>query len=665
MAVTVEGQVSFSRVGTNPELGRVDFIAAAADINGDGRDDIVAGGLAEYRDTGAPDDRFTKAPLHILVGKEDGGFAHAPELVEGTIEARNAHVVVADFNSDSRADLAVFDGGVYVNEESVGYGNPPQLWLSDNDGVLRPSEGLADAVRAEHALRPPAGKGLSAPADLHLKSVTSGDIDGDGDIDLWVDSIGGKNVSSHFMVNNGDGTFTVDEARAPHELRHNPSPEYWYHLEGRLVDLDNDGDIDLSLGQSRGNTPDVINQYSIVLVNDGTGHYLTRIELPHPAFNEGYTSVTGQTHFDVNSDGFQDLLLVHTRNNDALSDVLPFTGRYIQVLINDSGTSFVDETSTRMGDQSATTSEYDSDGDPLYNAGHLVTYDVDRDGCADLVVSKNWNNIRTESPLVYRNDGSGRLRAMSPVPFAETDRYFGWEAVPADVNGDTVVDFVVPQHDNGPDSVLLFNDGTGHYPTRFELPHPSFNEGYTRVFGIVDFDLNEDSAGDMLMLHVRNDVDGGWSGRYIQALLSTDGGTAFVDETSTWVSDQSATTPRINQDGDQLFNLGQLRVHDVDLDGCEDLVVFAARAHIRVESPLVYRNNGSGQFQAMSPEPFAGDDEYFGRHAVSADVNGDAVIDFVVPHHNEGPDEEWGTDDDFTTFITLVNTTSPQPVRCE
>ena len=413
MAVTVEGQVSFSRVSTNPELGRFDFIAAAADINGDGRDDIVAGGLTEYRDTGAPDDRFTKAPLHIFVGKEDGGFAHAPELVEGTIEARNAYVVVADLNSDSRADLAVFDGGVYVNEESVGYGNPPQLWLSDNDGVLRPSEGLADAVRAEHALRPPAGKGLSAPADLHLKSVTSGDIDGDGDIDLWVDSIGGKNVSSHFMVNNGDGTFTVDEERAPTALRYNP-PESWYHLEGRLVDLDNDGDLDLSLGQNRDAHPSTRNEYSIVLLNDGTGHYPARIELPRPAFNEGYTSVAGQTHLDVNSDGFQDVLFVHPRNNDALPDVLPFTGRYIQVLVNDGGTSFVDETSTRMGDQSAITSEYDSDGFPLHNDGDLGTYDVDRDGCADLVVSKSWGRIRTESPMVYRNNGSGQFEAMDP-----------------------------------------------------------------------------------------------------------------------------------------------------------------------------------------------------------------------------------------------------------
>ena len=71
------------------------------------------------------------------------------------------------------------------------------------------------------------------PADLHLKSATSGDIDGDGDIDLWVDSIGGANVSSHFLVNNGDGTFTVDEARAPAALRHNPLESWWECSWGR------------------------------------------------------------------------------------------------------------------------------------------------------------------------------------------------------------------------------------------------------------------------------------------------------------------------------------------------------------------------------------------------------------------------------------------------
>ena len=476
---------TFERVATDPERGEMDYIFAVADFNNDGRDDIVAGDMVEPRGDFMPEDRLTKVPLHVFLGEEDGTFRHAADLVGGPIEAHAAVVVAADFNNDGQPDLAVFDHGAYVDtfdhgigSFGLGFGNPPQLFLSDLNSVLQPSDALAEAVRVEHERRdPPFNAPLaSGPSDLHLKAATAGDIDGDGDLDMWVESAGGANVTNHFMVNNDQGvSWSVDINRASSDVLRNQSlsDRPWRYHEGALLDVDHDDDPDLVAGQLR---------------------------------------------------------------------------------------------------------------------------DTDRD-----------------------------------------DQF----------------------------SVLLFNDGTGHYPTRFELPHPSFNEGYTRVFGIVDFDLNEDSAGDMLMLHVRNDVDGGWSGRYIQALLSTDGGTAFVDETSTWVSDQSATTPWINQDGDQLYNLGQLRMHDVDLDGCEDLVVFAGRAHIRVESPLVYRNNGSGQFQAMSPEPFAGDDDYFGRHAVSADVNGDAVIDFVVPHHNEGPDEEWGTDDDFTTFITLVNTTSPQPVRCE
>ena len=185
-------------------------------------------------------------------------------------------------------------------------------------------------------------------------------------------------------------------------------------------------------------------------MNDGTGHYPARIELPHPAFYDGYTSVQRLTHFDVNSDGFQDLLLLHDRNDDTFPNVLYFTGRYIQVLVNRGGSSFDDETPGRMGDQSATTPERDPDGEPLHNAATPRMHDVDRDGCADLVM---WGNpyVRTESPLAYLNDGSGRFQAASPVPFAGSDHYFGFNAVPADVNGDMAIDFVAPEANPGPD----------------------------------------------------------------------------------------------------------------------------------------------------------------------------------------------------------------------
>ena len=62
--------------------------------------------------------------------------------------------------------------------------------------------------------------------------------------------------------------------------------------------------------------------------------------------------------------------------------------------------------------------------------------------------------------------------------------------------------------------------------------------------------------------------------------------------------------------------------------------------------------------------PFARSDRYFGRNAVPTDVNGDAAVDFVVPQHNNGPDDRDGTADDFTTLVTLLNTTPAGPVRC-
>ena len=447
-------RITFSRVVTDPGLGNLEFVHAVADLNGDGRDDILAGGADGSGVT--PEDRITKkTTLQVLVSEGDGSLRHAPELVEGTIDVCNAVVVADDFNGDTRPDLAVFDAGVYVFAHSLGYGNPPQLFLSSPDGRLRPSNALADAVRREHELRP--NPDYSGPDDLHLKSATSGDIDGDGDIDLWVDSIGGANVSSHFMVNNGDGTFTLDEARAPPALRYNP-PEAWSLHEGHLVDLDNDGDMDLALGQNRGTSPRTINQSSIVLINDGTGHYPARIELPRPAFADGYTSVIGQTHFDVNSDGLRDLLLVHVRNDDGPPSVVPWTGRYIQVLINDStpslllrrrrAMSFVDETSTWMGSQRSTTPERNAAGEPLYNAAEPRMHDVDRDGCADLVMVRG-SALSTQAPLIYRNNGSGQFQAIAPEePFAGTSQLI----VPADLNGDGVIDFVYPQHHNGPDN---------------------------------------------------------------------------------------------------------------------------------------------------------------------------------------------------------------------
>ena len=266
-------------------------------------------------------------------------------------------------------------------------------------------------------------------------------------MDLWVESTGGNNVNSHFIVNNGDGTFRVDTERASRELLHNPPPEFWRHHSGHLVDLDNDGDLDLALGQIRDGHARNIKQSSIVLVNDGNGHYPSRVILPRPRFNGAFTQVPGLTHFDVNEDGFEDLLLLHQRNDDGPSGVIPWTGRYIQILVNRGELSFGDETRTWIGNQGYSRPQRLPDRSLLHGGAEPVLRDINRDGCLDLVMTRNRGPVRRQTPLVYRNNGSGQFRRMAPAPLVGSDRQLGENAMPADVNGDGVTDIVFATFD--------------------------------------------------------------------------------------------------------------------------------------------------------------------------------------------------------------------------
>ena len=95
---------------------------------------------------------------------------------------------------------------------------------------------------------------------------------------------------------------------------------------------------------------------------------------------------------------------------------------------------------------------------------------------------------------------------------------------------------------------------------------------------------------------------------------------------------------------------------DINRDGCLDILVVENWAPITPQSPLAYRNNGSGQFRQMAPDLFvevAAGSFPAGSGFRAADVNGDGVVDLVNTEFY-----------DPASIVALVNTTRRRATRC-
>ena len=374
--------LSFAPAVTYSSKGNGAKSAAVADLNGDGKPDMV---VANQCTTGTQGSGCTNyaGSLGVLLGNGDGTFQAAVTYRSGMYDATS--VAVADVNGDGRPDLVVTNFCSNSNCNPAGTPTVGVL-LGNGNGTFQTAVTYS----------------LTGYAPL---SVVVADVNGDGKPDLVV-SIYCASLSNcnpfgpgavDVLLGNGDGTFQAAVAYG----------SGGFAAESVAVaDVNGDGKPDIVVTNCGSNT-NCTNGTVGVLLGDGNGTFQTAVS--YSASARAYSAAVA----DVNGDGKPDLIVANTNGVDIL-------------LGNGDGTF-----------QAAGT--YGSGGSA---AQWVAVADVSGDGKPDLVVVNNCGagNCTNGNVGVLLGNGDGTFQTA--VTYGSAG--YGTDSVAvADVNGDGKPDLLV------------------------------------------------------------------------------------------------------------------------------------------------------------------------------------------------------------------------------
>ncbi len=304
-------------------------------------------------------------------------------------------------------------------------------------------------------------------------------------------------------------------------------------MDAELVDLDNDGDLDLAVATEMG--------HNKILFNLGGGRFDDRSMLLPPRMLDSEDIAAA----DFTGDGKIDLIFVSedTQHNEYYvaidngyedrSELFPVKGTSNAVdaadidndgdldviignkgqnrlLLNDGSGTFIDATATNYPERNDTTQD-------------VEFADIDNDGDPDIVIANEDDNrlLINNGKGVFTDESDDRLPLRSAN--AEVTR----EADFADIDGDGDLDLYfanTPWADNADTrDRILINDGTGTFTDQSESRLP------TAPHTSIDIDFADiDNDGDLDAVVARF-LPGGLT------VLINDGSGRFRDETPAWV----------------------------------------------------------------------------------------------------------------------------------
>ena len=599
-----KGDGTFQPVVTYDSGGYGAFSVAVADVNGDGKPDLLVANVCA-------NSNCTNGGVGVLLGNGDGTFQAAMSYASGGKDAYS--VAVEDVNGDSKPDLLVTN---YCADSNCSTDGSVGVLLGNGDGTFRAAVTY--------------GSG-----GFHTVSVAVGDVNGDGKPDLLVTNNCVDQELRDWERGRAAGQWEWDVPGGG-DLRHGRRgtrvrgaggcERGWQAgLAGSERDLRPSGCATGGVG---------------VLLGNGDGSFQSAV-----TYDSGGFSAESVAVMDVNGDGKPDLLVANTCVTDGAVNCV--NGSVGVLLGNGDGTfqAAVSYGSDGTGAASVAVRDVNGDGNPDvlvanacgnngnygcmigsvgvllgngngtfraavnytsggYEPDSVAVGDVNGDGNPDLVVANQCDNSGNCNGVVGVLLGNGD-GAFQPVVTYDSGGYQAQSVAVADVNGDGKSDLVVANGcansncTNGGVVGVLLGNGDGTFQAAM-----SYGSGGQEAESVAVADVNGDGKFDLVVANGDGSVG---------VLLGNGDGT-FQSAMSYGSGGASASS---------------VAVADVNGDGKLDLVVAnsCASSDCANGSVGVLLGNGDGTFQAAVPYSSGG--LYTGAVALG-DLNRDGKLDLVL-----------------------------------
>ena len=395
---------------------------ASGDFNADGFQDLL---VMPFSNAGYV--RELEVRPTIFLNDKKGGLYRSDSIFEGALAAGmqfGYRVAVEDFNGDNRDDFVVGAMGTISREPHNYMDFVPErylIYLSGEDGKLYDGSNLIEGQE----------NGAVMPDMGFAHDLATGDIDGDGDVDIW--------MAGKLFENNGLGVFVIETTSQ--DIDGSP---YWA-MSSLIADFDGDGIGDLVHAEADPNSE----VWLYLSRGEPNLSQRQRSLMPVGRFGLENTKHNHMAASDLDGDGDQDIVIGQTRAQPY------YQGRELQVLINDGYGNFSDETDARLGDQSRySTGEGFNQGE-----GVVRLLDVNADGFIDIFDRRGDAYHPDTAPpsagaSIWLNDGTGHFVDVPPTVFPVVEprdlapqlyeNFTSWlkDSAPIDIDNNGAVDVV-------------------------------------------------------------------------------------------------------------------------------------------------------------------------------------------------------------------------------